>query len=220
MKVPLAHEMSRQAGTVLPCRDLETVMRRLLLTATLALVAVAFSQTGAPLSGIVQSEEELAANTRVAIHVVDADNVWGLEVASVEPVGGTFRVDPEPVPANEMVPFRSGAVILPGLQNEYRVSPEGVNVAVGRFNMYVDENGNGVFDRVQDKWYIGVPRLEQPLGFFTLLYVDQDATLTGSGVELPLTQGWNVFTVRFPEERAVYEIVRSVEDIVLDVILP
>ena len=93
----------------------------------------------------------------------------------VEPVGGTFRVNPESVPANEMAPFRSGAVILPGLQNEYRVTPDGVNVAVGRFNMYVDENGNGVFDRVQDKWYIGVPRLEDPLGFFTLLYVDKAA---------------------------------------------
>jgi len=195
-------------------------MRRLLLTAVFVLVAVAFSQAGAPLSGIVQSEEALADNTRVAIHVVDADNVWGLEVASVEPVGGTFRVNPESVPASEMAQFRSGAVILPGLQNEYRVTPDGVNVAVGRFNMYVDQNGNGVFDRVQDKWYIGVPRLEDPLGFFTLLYVDQAATLTGAGVELQLQQGWNVFTVRFPEDRAVYEIVTAVEDIVLDVILP
>lgn len=205
---------------MLLCPDLEIAMRRLLLTAVLALVAVASSQNGAPLSGIVQSEEALATNTRVAIHVVDADNVWGLEVASVEPVGGTFEVSPESVPASEMVPFGSGTVILPGLQNEYRVTPEGVNVAVGRFNMYVDENTNGVFDRVQDKWYIGVPRLEEPLGFFTLLYVDQAATLSGAGVELQLQPGWNVFTVRFPDDRAVYDVVNSVEDIVLDVILP
>ena len=195
-------------------------MKRLLLTAALALLAVSSAQQGAPLSGIVQSEDELAAQTRVAIHVVDADNVWGLEVASVVPVGSTFRITPEAVPASELVAFRSGAVILPGLQNEYRVTPEGVNVAVARFNMYVDENGNGVFDRVQDKWYIGIPRLENPPGFFTLLYVDQAATLTGSGVELQLGAGWNVFTVRFPGERAVYAIGASVDDIVLDVILP
>ena len=67
---------------------------------------------------------------------------------------------------------------------------------------------------------IGIPRLENPPGFFTLLYVDQAATLTGSGVELALSAGWNVFTVRFPEERAVYAVGTSVEDIVLDVILP
>ena len=195
-------------------------MKRLLLTAAFALLAVSSAQQGAPLSGIVQSEDELAPQTRVAIHVVDADNVWGLEVASVVPVGGTFRITPDAVPASELIAFRSGAVILPGLQNEYRVTPEGVNVAVARFNMYVDENGNSVFDRVQDKWYIGIPRLENPPGFFTLLYVDQAATLTGSGVELQLSAGWNVFTVRFPDDRAVYAVGTSVEDIVLDVILP
>lgn len=195
-------------------------MKRLLITVVAALAAVSFAQQGAPLSGIVQSEDDLAAGTRVAIHVVNADNVWGLEVASVEPVGGTFRITPSAVPAGELVAFRSGSVILPGLQNEYRVTPDGVNVAVARFNMYVDENGNGVFDRVQDKWYIGIPRLEDQFGFFTLLYVDKAATLTGSGVELQLNPGWNVFTVRFPEDRAVYAIVPTVDDIVLDVILP
>jgi len=199
---------------------LEIAMKRLLLAAAFALAAVSFAQQGSPLSGIIKSEDELAAATRVAIHVVDADNVWGHEVASVVPVGGTFRITPESVPASEMVAFRSGSVILPGLQNEYRVTPDGVNVAVARFNMYVDENGNGVFDRVQDKWYIGIPGLENPFGFFTLLYVDQPATLTGAGVELQLSAGWNVFTVRFPDDRAVYEIVSSVDDIVLDVILP
>ncbi len=205
---------------MIPLPDLETAMRRVLLAVALAFAGAAAAQSTAPLSGIVMSEEPLAEGTRVAIHVVDADNVWGLEVASVEPVGGTFTVTPEEVPAAEMRPFRSGGIILPGLQNEYRVSPEGVNVAVSRFNMYLDENDNGVFDRVQDKWFIGVAQLEDPVGFFTLLYVDRAATLSGSGVELQLEPGWNVFTVRFPQERAEYAIVRSVEDIVLDVILP
>ncbi len=195
-------------------------MRRLLLAAFLALCASAAAQSSAPLSGIVRSEEPLASATRVAIHVVDADNVWGHEVASVEPVGGTFTVTPGEVPASELQPFRSGAIILPGLQNEYRVTPDGVNVAVARFNMYVDENGNGVFDRVQDRWYTGIAQLDEPVGFFTLLFVDRAATITGGGAELQLQPGWNVFTVRFPEAAPVFAAVPFVDDIVLDVILP
>ncbi len=195
-------------------------MKRLVITALLALAMVGAAQQGAVLGGIVQSEEALAENTRVAIHVVDSDNVWGLEVVSVAPVGGTFRVTPGEVPADQMRPFRSGSVILPGLQNEYRVSPDDVNVAVARFNMYVDQNGNEVFDRVVDRWYVGVPSLENPVGFFTLLYVDAAATITASGVELQLQPGWNVFTVRFPSDVPAYEVVAGVEDIVLDVILP
>lgn len=195
-------------------------MRRLLFTCLLCLAAVTFAQTGAPLSGIVKSEEPLADNTRVAIHVVDSDNVWGLEVASVVPIGGTFEVAPATVPASELRPFRSGSVILPGIQNEYRVLPDGVNVAVARFNMYVDDNGSGVFDRLHDRWFIGVPSLESPVGFFTLLFVDRAATLSGAGVELSLVPGWNVFTVRFPSGEPVYSIVSAVDDIVLDVFLP
>ncbi|HRN17693.1 MAG: hypothetical protein WC972_04280 [Trueperaceae bacterium] len=194
-------------------------MKRLLLTALLALVALASAQTGAVMSGIVKSDGPLAEGTRVAIHVVDVDNVWGLEVASVEPVGGTFRVTPGPLPEDQLKPFRSGSVILPGLQNEYRVSPDDVNVAVGRFNMYVDQNGNHVFDRVVDRFYIGIASLESPVGFFTLLYVDKAATIAGSGSELSLQPGWNVFTVRFPDEEATYAVQSSVDDIVLDVVL-
>jgi len=194
-------------------------MKRLLLTALLALVAIASAQTAAVMSGIVKSDGPLAEGTRVAIHVVDVDNVWGLEVASVEPVGGTFRVTPGPLPADQLKPFRSGSVILPGLQNEYRVSPDDVNVAVARFNMYVDQNGNHVFDRVVDRFYIGIASLESPVGFFTLLYVDKAATISGGGSELSLQPGWNVFTVRFPDEDATYAVQTSVDDIVLDVVL-
>ena len=194
-------------------------MKRLVLTALLALVMVASAQSGAVMSGIVQSEGPLAEGTRVAIHVVDNDNVWGLEVASVAPVGGTFRVTPGAIPADQLRPFRSGSVILPGLQNEYRVGPEDVNVAVARFNMYVDQNGNGLFDRVVDRFYIGIASLEAPVGFFTLLYVDKAATITGGGSELQLNPGWNVFTVRFPDEQATYAVVPAVDDIVLDVVL-
>lgn len=207
---------------MLPFHDLEIAMKRLLVTALLAFAlwaSAAFAQQSATLSGIVRSEEPLAPNTLVALHVVDADNVWGLQVASVEPVGGTFRFTPGEVPADQLRPFRSGSVILPGLQNEYRVSPEDVNVAVARLNMYVDENGNDVYDRLVDRLYIGITNLDDPIGFYTLLYVDKPATISASGLELQLQAGWNVFTVRFPEEKPTYAMGTSIEDIVLDVTL-
>lgn len=197
-------------------------MRRLLITALLALAlttSVAAAQQGAVLSGIIQSEEALPENTRVAIHLVDSDNVWGLEVVSVVPVGGTFRVTPGAVPQDQLRSFRSGSVILPGLQNEYRVSPDDANVAVARFNMYVDQNGNQQFDRLVDRFFIGLASLEQPIGFYSLLYVDKAVTLSASGVDLQLQPGWNVFTVRFPDDKTTYAVVQGVDDIVLDVSL-
>ncbi|MFA5595209.1 MAG: hypothetical protein WDA15_08015 [Trueperaceae bacterium] len=197
-------------------------MRRLLFTAMLVfamVLPVAFAQQGAVLSGLIQSTEPLAENTLVAIHVVDADNVWGLQVASVVPVAGTFRITPGEIPSEHLRPFRSGSVILPGLQNEYRVAPDDVNVAVARINIYVDENGNNLFDRLVDRTYIGITNLDNPIGFYTLLYVDRAATLTAAGVELQMQPGWNVFTVRWPGDTAVFDMTPSVEDIVLDVSL-
>lgn len=197
-------------------------MKRLLITALLALTlatSVAAAQQGVVLSGIIQSEEALPENTRVAIHLVDSDNVWGLEVVSVVPVGGTFRVTPGPLPEDQLRSFRSGSVILPGLQNEYRISPDDANVAVARFNMYVDQNGNQQFDRLVDRFFIGLASLEQPIGFYSLLYVDKAVTLSASGVELQLQPGWNVFTVRFPDDKTTYAVVQGVDDIVLDVSL-
>lgn len=216
----LRNTKTAREGPVLPCPDLETAMRRLLLAALLALYATAAAQSTATFSGIVKSEMELPAGTRVALHVVDADNVWRYEVVSVEPTLANFSITPPAPPASEMRPFRSGAVILPGLQNEYRVTPDDVNVAVARLNMYVDDNGNGTFDRLQDKFFIGIAQLDDPLGFFTLLYVDKAATLSGAGVELQLQPGWNAFTVRFPGDRPEYAVVTTVDDIVLDVVLP
>lgn len=180
----------------------------------------AFAQRSATVAGIIESETELPEGTRVAVHVVDRDGVWGTEVASVVPVANTFSLEAAPIPAGELNPFRSGAVLLPGLQNEYRVSPEDVNYAQGRVNMYVDGDGNGVFDRVNDAFFIGVPSLESPVGFFSLIYVDRAATLTGAGQTLELAQGWNVFTVRFPGEQPQYAVAPLVEDVKLDVFLP
>lgn len=196
-------------------------MRRLMFLLVIVMLAsAAFAQRSATLSGIIKTEQDLPEGTRVAIHVVDKDNVWGEEVGSVVPALGTFTIAADPVPGLKLSELRSGAVLLPGLQNEYRVSPEGVSFALGRVNMYVDKNANEVFDRVTDPWFIGVPSLESPVGFFALIYVDRDATLSGDGADLDLKQGWNVFSVRFPSDKPVYAIQATVEDIVLDVFLP
>ncbi|MEJ2288605.1 MAG: hypothetical protein P8Y02_08160 [Deinococcales bacterium] len=129
-------------------------MRRLLFSLVLVLASAAFAQQSAELSGIVKSEQALPDGTRVAVHVVDNNNV------------------------------------------------------------------NGVFDRVTDPWFIGVPSLEKPVGFFSLLYVDRDTVLTGGGATLQLKKGWNIFTVRFPGDKPVYAVQSSVNDISLDVFLP
>ena len=108
----------------------------------LAFAGIAFAQQSATLSGSIVSENDLPAGTRVAVHLAESNNAWGLEVASVTPAAGTFTVVVDPVPAEQLRPFRSGAVLLPGLQNEYRVTPEDVSYARGLVNMYVDDSGN------------------------------------------------------------------------------
>lgn len=191
--------------------------RRLWTIATLALLLVAFqgalAQRTVTVAGIIESESALPDGTRVAVHVVDRDGVWGTETSSAAPIANSFSLEAGPVPESALRPFRSGAVLLPGLQNEYRVSPESVNYAQGRVNLYADGDGNEVFDRVNDRPLIGVINLEEPVGFFSLLYVDRAATLTGAGQTLELQEGWNIFTVRFPSEQPQYDITPLVEDI-------
>lgn len=196
-------------------------MKRLLLL--LFLSGFALAQQEATVSGIIKTEGEMPDGTRVSIHVVDRDNVWQREVASVAPVGGTFSITTTSVPAEELQPFRSGAVLLPGLQNEYTVTPEDANYTQGRINMYVDANANGVFDRVADAFYIGVPSLKMSdgVGFFSLIYVDKDVTVSGKGSDLDLKAGWNIFTLRLPNDAAeTYGTSQNVDDAVLDVFLP
>ena len=194
-------------------------------TAALALsvlACTAAAQQSAELGGVIQFDGDLPEATRVAVHVVDRDGRWLTELASTTPVAGTFALDvPLPDPAvEELRPFRSGAILLPGLQNEYRVSPDGVNYLQGRVNMYVDNNGNGLWDgNLVDTYFLGIASLES-VGFFSLIYVDQDATLTGAGETIELEEGWNVFTVRFPGDTTAYDASASVDDILLDVFLP
>ncbi len=197
-------------------------MRRVLL-ALFLVAGVALAQQEVTMSGIIKTEGETPEGTRVAIHVVDRDNVWQREVASVAPVGGTFSITTTPVPEDELQPFRNGAVLLSGLQNEYTVTPEDANYTQGRVNMYVDANANGVFDRVTDAFYTGIASLENPegVGFFSLIYVDKDVTVSGRGVDLNLEEGWNIFTFRLPNDGPEnYAVSQTVDDAKLDVYLP
>lgn len=196
-------------------------MKRLLILVYL-LIALTAAQQQVTLSGLIKTDGELHEATRVAIHIVDRDNAWQSEIATVTPVAGTFSITVSGAPPTELYPLRSGAILLPGLQNEYTVSPaEGVSYALARINMYIDMNNTGSFDRVTDAFYIGLSSLESPTGFFSIIYVDQPVTISGRGVELSLAAGWNIFTVRFPSGGdPVYSIQTSVDDAVLDVFLP
>ncbi len=199
-------------------RRLSNLALCLLITLTAGL---AFAQQTVSLSGIIDSDRELAPNTRVAAHIVDRDGVWGDEIATVAPIAGTFSITLPDVEGQQLRAFRSGAILLPGLQNEYRVAPSGVNFLQARVNVYVDNNDNNVFDRVTDNFYVGVSSLEEPVGFFSLIYVDRATTLTAADAELQLAQGWNIFTARFPGNGvAQYDIVASVDDVLLTAVLP
>lgn len=197
-------------------------MKRLLILCVILFFASALAQQQATVSGLIQTEEELPAGARVGVHVVNRDGVTLAEVSSAPVVGGTFSVTTAAPPEDVLQPFRSGAVTLPGLQNEYRVTPEGVNFARALTKVYVDNNDSGGFDGLgNDTGYLGIASVESPTGFFVLLYVDKDATLAGRGAELELKQGWNIFTVRFPgEEETVYEISSELNDALLDVFVP
>lgn len=194
---------------------------RPLLTILLALLAgVAIGQQTVTLSGVIESEEPLPDGTRLAVQVLDADDAWSFEVASVVPVGGTFRLEVDGVPDERLRPFRSGSILLPGLQNEYRVTPDDVNYAQGALAMYLDQNEDGEWTREpsRDPFFLALSQLENPIGFFSLIYVDKAATMSASGVDLGLDPGWNVYTVRFPESGPAYATGAAVDDIALEVL--
>jgi hypothetical protein len=196
-------------------------MKQILLT--LALIGgFAFAQQQATLSGVIKTETAPPAEARVALHVVDRDGLPQEELASVVPIANTFSIQTiAPKPENLSM-LRNGSILLPGLQNEYVVSPaEGVNYAVARVNMYIDSNNNQKLDLVVDATYLGIASLEEPIGFFTLIYVDKAATFSGRGIELKFEPGWNIYTVRYPSDAdPIYTAQAMVEDIVMDVFLP
>ena len=195
-------------------------MRRTLTILLALLLGTGFAQRSVALSGVIDSDEPLPEGTRLGVQVLDADDAWSLEVGSVVPVAGSFELQVGAVPDDRLRPFRSGAVLLPGLQNEYRVAPDDVRFAQGTLAMYLDQNGDGTWTRepARDPFFLALAQLEQPIGFFTLLYVDKAATMTGSGVELTLEPGWNIYTVRFPESGPAYAVRASIEDVALEVL--
>ena len=196
-------------------------MRTLLFCLSLiTFLSISLAQD-ASLSGIIKVDGDIADGTRVGIHLVDRDTAFQGEVASVAPVGGTFSLDSTSLDS-ELTPFRSGSMLFPGLQNEYSVEPGNVNYQRAIVNPYVDSDGNGIFDGpAVDRSYIGIASLQDPIGFFSLVYVDKVATVTGKGAVLEFTPGWNIFTVRYPEEGdPIYAVEPAVDDVILDVFLP
>lgn len=163
-----------------------------------SLLGTAAAQQGATVAGVIETVEPFPEGLRVGVHLVDQNGVWGREIGSVTPEGNAFLVTLSG-PAEGLRPFRSSEVVLPGLQSDFRVVPEGVNYTRAQVNVYIDHNDNGTFDRNTDTPYLGLAGISDPAGFFVPLYVDQDATLEMAAGALELREGWNIFTVRFAE---------------------
>ena len=195
-------------------------MRTLLFCLIFLMLSTSFAQD-ANLSGVVKVEGDIVEDTRVGILSIDRNGDFLGEVASVAPVGGTFSLDTAPV-QSELIPFRSGSFLFPGLQNEYSVEPADANYLAARVVPYVDVNTNAIFDGpAVDRSYIGISSLEEPIGFFSLVYTDKTATVAGKGAVLEFSPGWNIFTVRYPEEGdPIYAVEPAVDDVILDVFLP
>ncbi len=191
---------------------------------TIIILSLGFgsAQQQVTLSGVVKTVAEAPANTKVAIFTVDKDNAWQREIATTTVVAGTFSITTSNLDASELSIFANGSsALLPGLQNEYTLTPANVSFARAIVNVYVDNNGNNIFDNIEtDKPFIGIASLDKPVGFYSLIYVNQDAQISGKGQTLNLATGWNIFTIRFPEEsEGSYAIEAVVNDALLDVFL-
>lgn len=196
-------------------------MKRLILTILLLIMATAFAQQAATVGGVVKAEAPLPDTVRVGIHVIDLDGRTLLEVASSPLVVGTFSVTTVPLAAEQLQPFRGGAIPLPGLGTEYRVSPEGVNFARAVTKVYEDNDGSESWSGPEsDVGYLGVASLEGG-GFFVLLFVDRDTTLSGRGTDLLLRAGWNIFTVQVNEQGELsFSALSSINNAILDMFRP
>lgn len=173
-------------------------MKRTFFLICLGLLGGALAQQSATVAGTIEALEGLPENARIGVHIVDENGVWGREIGTTVPEDGRFSVELSGEAA-PLTPLRSDDVVLPGLQNNYSLEPE-VNFTRAQLNVYLDENGNGTFDRNTDTPYLGLAGTSAPTGFFVPFYVDQDATLEAVGERLAVRAGWNIFTVRFPED--------------------
>jgi hypothetical protein len=187
-------------------------------------VAAAAAQRSVTVAGVIETLEPLpeGAPVRVGVHLINPGGVWGREVGGGTPTITereiTFSVNVTGEVA-ELLPFRSGEVNLPGLQDAYRVVPEDALYARAIVSVYLDHNGNGTFDRGIDTPYGGVAMVTSPTGFFNLLYVDRDVVVAPSeGGELAFQAGWNLFTARFPEDaEPEYAVSAALDDVLLSV---
>lgn len=199
-------------------------MFRYMLVVALCLFTWAAAQDApqnAVVSGILENEAGIHPNTLVGMHVLDQNTSTLVEISVATPVASTFSLGTTDPDSALLKPWDSGGILLPGLQDDYTIAPSGVNFTRAITNVYID-NGNNSFDgNATDPLYLGVASLQNPLGFFILIYVDQPVTLTSPSATLNFVRGWNVFTVRFPEGGSpVYAVTRSVSDVSLDVFLP
>ena len=193
-------------------------MKRLVMLIFLCscLGGAALAQQSATVAGTIAAPEAIPDNARVGVHVVDRDGVWGREVGTGTPQGEAFSVELSGA-AEPLTPFRSDDVVLPGLQNNYSLSPE-VDFTRAQVNVYIDEDGNGAFDRTTDTPYLGLAGTESPTGFFVPIYVSADTTLEAAGAALEFKAGWNIFSVSFPEgDDPVYAVSSGLDNARLDV---
>lgn len=191
------------------------ILATLLLT---ILLSAAFAQ-GVTLSGIIEASDPLPDTTRIGIFQVDSHGVWGEELDTTAPLAGTFTLtlEADDVDSNALMPFIAGSVRLPGLLSEYRVEPNNVNYTLGRVNVYLDNNQSGQFEREGDGFLVGIASLEEPQGYFNLIYVDQDVMMVAEDITLELKQGWNIYAFRLADESnaARFAIVTNIDDVLL-----
>ena len=182
----------------------------------LSLWGSAAAQQRATVSGTVSAPDGLPENARIGVHIVDTRGVWGREIGTTTPKNGKFQVELTGS-TDALTPFRSSDVVLPGLQNNYSLGSS-VNFTRAQLDVYLDENGNGTFDRETDTPYLGLAGISKPSGFFVPFYVDADTTLAAGGQTYNLKTGWNIFTVRFPEGgQPEYNISNTLDAAQLDV---
>ena len=133
----------------------------------LSLWGSAAAQQRATVSGTVSAPDGLPENARIGVHIVDTRGVWGREIGTTTPKNGKFEVELTGS-TDALTPFRSSDVVLPGLQNNYSLGGE-VNFTRAQIDVYLDENGNGTFDRETDTPYLGLAGISKPSGFFRAL---------------------------------------------------
>ena len=198
-------------------------MKRLILSiACLIALSFATAQQSATIVGVITPSEALTSNVRMGIHLIDEERSQLVELTKITPLGGTFNITAGPIDASYLQPFLNGVTVFPGILNEYSVAPEGVNFARAITNVYTDTNGNEQFDDpTLDPLFLGIASVDQPQGFFVMLYVDQDAQIIARDVTLQLRTGWNIMTMRFDEgQNATYAVQSEISDAVLELFVP